>query len=136
MILCLPQTIWINLNHLTWWLLLECEKTFNQHNNFGILFCMLWIRTYYSLTDCFLDTVNSDILLFEHTVFRILYSRQVFDFGCSESLNALFLTTLSQNSSNKCPFDTHKYSMTDYCRALGTRVPSTLLLVTAQNKHE
>ncbi len=66
------------------------------------VFRILWIRKYYFdilffayyefghttlLICCFSHTMNSEIL-FWHTVFRILYSREVFDFGRSESLNA------------------------------------------------
>ncbi len=34
-------------------------------------------------------TVNSDILLLSHTVFCLLYSREVYDFGCSPHLQHL-----------------------------------------------
>ncbi len=37
------------------------------------------------LAYCFSNTMNSDILLASHTVFHILYSREVCDFGRTES---------------------------------------------------
>ncbi len=46
-----------------------------------------WKSSGYFSTHCFLNTMNSDILLFWHTVFNIPYfSTEVLDFGCSDAV--------------------------------------------------
>ncbi len=98
---CFSHTI--NSDILLFWHTVFRILWIQTYYSWHTVFRILWIQTYYSfdilffayyefghttlLICCFSHTMNSEIL-FWHTVFHILYSREVFDFGCSKSLNA------------------------------------------------
>ncbi len=46
--------------------------------------------------ECFMNTVNLDILFCSHSVFHLLHRREVCDFGCSHSLVKSQLTVTDQ----------------------------------------